>query len=77
VHTRVLYTFVRWLLTIALLSSISAPDVRAEVDFEHVDWKKERQFWSFTPPKPPARPAIKNQRWPRQDLDYFILAKLE
>src|SRR5580765_6626505 len=24
-----------------------------------------RQFWSFVPPRRPALPAVKNQRWPR------------
>ena len=23
------------------------------------------------------RPEVKNQRWPRHDLDYYILSKLE
>jgi hypothetical protein len=67
----------RWLATVAALASFLTFSALAAVDFEHVDWNKERQFWSFTPPKPPARPEVKNQRWPRQDLDYFILAKLE
>jgi len=49
----------------------------AEVDFDHIDWQKERTFWAFTPPKAPERPEVKNQRWPRQDVDYFVLAKLE
>jgi hypothetical protein len=49
----------------------------AATDFDHIDWNKEREFWSFTPPKMPARPEVRNQRWPREDLDYFILAKLE
>jgi len=49
----------------------------AETDFDHIDWNKERQFWAFTPPKAPERPVVKNRRWPREDLDYFILAKLE
>jgi hypothetical protein len=52
-------------------------NVVAERDFDHIDWNKERQFWAFTPPQAPAQPEVRNQRWPRQDLDYFILVKLE
>ena len=42
-----------------------------------VDWAKERQFWSFRPPVAAARPAVANRQWPRQPLDYFVLAGLE
>ena len=42
-----------------------------------MDLSKERQFWSFQPPAAPPRPAVKHLRWPRQDLDYFVLARLE
>jgi len=44
---------------------------------EGIDWAKERQFWSFRPPVAQALPVVKNKRWPRQPLDYFILARLE
>ena len=42
-----------------------------------IDFAKERQFWSFQSPASPPRPAVKNARWPRQELDYFVLARLE
>ena len=67
----------RWLATVAAISSLFAEGARAERDFDHIDWQKERTFWAFTAPKTPALPEVKNQRWPRQDLDYFVLAKLE
>jgi hypothetical protein len=44
---------------------------------DEIDWAKEQQFWSFRAPKPQARPVVKDTRWPRQSLDYFILARLE
>ena len=37
----------------------------------------ERSFWSFQPVKDSTSPAIKNAAWPRNDIDRFILAKLE
>ena len=33
--------------------------------------------WAFQPLKKPAVPAVKHTAWPRNDLDRFILAKLE
>ena len=44
---------------------------------EDLNWSKEREFWSFRRPLPRPQPVVKNKRWPRQRLDYFILARLE
>src|SRR6266545_1776144 len=33
--------------------------------------------WSLQPIKKPAMPAVTNTTWPRNSIDYFILAKLE
>ena len=44
---------------------------------EDLNWSKERDFWSFRRPLPRSQPVVKNKRWPRQRLDYFILARLE
>ena len=33
--------------------------------------------WSFVPPEPTALPKVKNTAWAHQDLDRFILARLE
>ena len=44
---------------------------------DSIDWNKERQFWSFKMPQAQPRPAVKNSKWPRQPVDYFILARLE
>ncbi len=34
-------------------------------------------WWSLQPVKRPAAPAVKNQRWPANPIDRFVLAKLE
>src|SRR5947209_8152672 len=34
-------------------------------------------FWSFTPPKKPASPVVRNAEWARNPIDRFILARLE
>ena len=36
-----------------------------------------RQHWSFTRPERAALPKVKNQSWPRNAIDRFILARLE
>ncbi|MCY2966412.1 MAG: DUF1553 domain-containing protein, partial [Planctomycetota bacterium] len=37
----------------------------------------DRNFWAFQPVRPVALPAVKNELWALEDLDRFILAKLE
>jgi hypothetical protein len=44
---------------------------------EGIDWKKEKEFWSFQPPQRQARPAVANPRWARQPIDFFILSRLD
>jgi mono/diheme cytochrome c family protein len=36
-----------------------------------------RKHWAFLKPVRPKIPAVKNHRWPRNDVDRFILARLE
>ena len=36
-----------------------------------------RNHWAYQPPKLVERPAVKQESWPKQTLDYFILAVLE
>ena len=36
-----------------------------------------RQHWAFIPPERPGLPQVKDASWPRQDLDYFVLDRLE
>jgi hypothetical protein len=35
------------------------------------------KHWSYLPPTRPALPAIQNKTWPKNEIDHFILAKLE
>ena len=45
------------------------------------DWiaqgAKWERHWSFTPPKRPEPPSVKQAAWPRNDIDRFVLARLE
>ena len=38
------------------------------------EWKAH---WSYLPPERPLVPNVKNKRWPRTEIDYFVLEKLE
>jgi len=38
------------------------------------EWKPH---WAFLPPEAPAIPRVRNKRWPRNDIDRFVLARLE
>ena len=42
-----------------------------------IDFKQARKFWSFQTVKDPPLPAVQHKSWPRQPVDYFILARLE
>jgi hypothetical protein len=42
-----------------------------------IDLAAGRQFWAFQPVRAPSPPKVKNQSWPLDPLDHFILAKQE
>jgi len=46
--------------------------VRAKIDFA-----KARQFWSLQPIRRPEVPNVSDARWPTDELDSFILARLD
>ncbi|OYW30723.1 MAG: hypothetical protein B7Z47_03325, partial [Chthoniobacter sp. 12-60-6] len=35
------------------------------------------KHWSYSPPQRPALPTVQNHSWPKNEIDHFILAKLE
>jgi mono/diheme cytochrome c family protein len=37
----------------------------------------DRNYWAFRPLKAPSVPTVKNTAWPRNDIDRFLLAKME
>ncbi len=46
-----------------------------------VEWIKQgagwQAHWSFIAPVRPSPPEVKNRAWPRNAIDYFVLARLE
>jgi len=65
------------LTLIVCLLSIPIPLVASEVPESGIDWQEARQHWAFQPVQAPTLPAVRQTSWPRQRLDYFILAALE
>lgn len=43
----------------------------------YVITEKDRQFWSFRKPVRAAIPAVKNRLWVRNEIDAFVLSRLE
>src|SRR5215510_2823124 len=39
--------------------------------------ERDRQFWSFIKPARPALPKVEDRRWVRNEVDAFVLSKLE
>ena len=57
--------------------AVEAPTPTPTPATNSIAWDKEKKFWSFQPPVSAARPTVANRQWPRQPLDYFILATLD
>ncbi len=55
---------------------IGAPDPR-EKDAVAKKWDSTQPTWVFQKPIPTPAPAVKNNAWPKSDVDRHILAKLE
>ena len=70
----VIKDFKRWI-------EMGAPDPRKgklkQKISNSIDFEKAKKFWSFRQPKNPIAPSVKNTSWAREDLDLFILDKLE
>ena len=39
--------------------------------------RKNRPHWAFEKPKQAPVPVISDKGWPRNEIDYFVLARLE
>ncbi|MDG2126333.1 MAG: DUF1549 domain-containing protein, partial [Verrucomicrobiales bacterium] len=67
-----LATLTRWV-------KMGAPDPRSgdTTNRAAIDIDAGRSFWSFRPIKNPPPPKVSNTSWPLNDIDHFILARLE
>lgn len=69
----VIADFERWI-------TMGAPDPRtgtAVVTRRGMSLDEARKFWSFIPPRQSPRPAVRRPDWPREEQDWFVLAKLD
>ncbi len=41
------------------------------------NWPEDDRHWAFVPPQRSALPKVKNEKWSRNEIDRFILARLE
>jgi hypothetical protein len=49
----------------------------AENAGKYVIYPEQKKFWSLVPLQQPKAPAVKDAKWPKTDIDRFILARLE
>ena len=62
---------------------MGAPDPRTEVAHEEaeeeegIDLAAGKDFWSFRPVGDPAPPSVMDESWARNDIDRFVLARME
>ena len=73
---KVIADFEKWIRMGAPYPTEASDKVARQVKKE-IDWKEARDFWSFQPVKSPAVPAVKGKKWARDDVDRFVLARLE
>ena len=60
--------------------AMGAPDPRIAAEPQGartIDIEEGRKHWAFQPVADPAIPAVKDQAWPVDPLDRFVLAQLE
>jgi hypothetical protein len=58
-------------------TAASASAASAKSTSTYVITPEQRNFWSFQPIHKPAIPAVSHASWPKNDIDRFILARLE
>lgn len=60
--------------------AMGAPDPRSGekiTKVSSIDWEKGKAHWAFQPVANPQPPVVRDTAWPRDDLDRFLLAKME
>ncbi len=63
----------------AKLSAEQVSLIRAWID-QGATWPstgEAKVHWAYVAPVHPALPAVQNKSWPRNEIDYFVLARLE
>ena len=68
----VIADFVAW-----VEAGAADPRVGEAVTANKIDFAEARTFWSFKPIGAPELPQVQQTDWPRNEIDHFLLAKLE
>jgi hypothetical protein len=55
----------------------NAGAMAAAADGKYVIYPEQKKFWSLVPLQQPKAPAVKDAKWPKTDIDRFVLARLE
>jgi len=66
-----------WVKAGAAWPASTASAATTSKDGKYVISPERRNFWSFLPLKIPAAPAVKDAKWPKTEIDRFVLARLE
>ena len=63
------------------IKNVKAPAASADViptrNAGYAITAKDRAWWSFVKPERPAVPTVQNRKWVRNEIDAFVLSKLE
>jgi hypothetical protein len=68
----VIADFVKWIETGA-----ADPRDGAAQTVKTIDVAEGRKFWSYQPPRLTPPPSLQNPAWPRNEIDRYVLARLE
>jgi len=69
--------FVAWVKAGAPWPKSSAIASGATKDGKYVILPEQKQFWSYLPLQQPKTPQTKDAKWPKTEIDRFVLARLE
>ena len=58
-------------------TTLSGADTSASRTDQAAVSSDQARHWAYLKPVPPDLPSVKNKKWPRNPIDYFILARLE
>jgi hypothetical protein len=73
----VIADFEKWVKMGAPDPRVKQPGAKATGKQTSPTLEEGRKFWAFQPPKMPESPKVKDGAWPRNDIDRFVLAKLD
>ena len=70
-------TVAEWINAMKPMAAVAATDGAPVRKPGYSITAKDRAWWSFVKPVRPVAPVVKNQKWVRNEIDAFVLNKLE